>query len=167
MPLLTIAGLAREAGVHVETIRFYQRKGLVAEPDRPHGGIRRYGQAEVARLLFIKAAQRIGFTLEEIAQLLTLEDGARCSDARSIAEQKLVQVRSRIADLKQIEGALSALVERCAATRGRVTCPLISSLRLPAPRNETAAPPGSRTRPPSPRAKRASPSRRSAPRPGR
>ena len=68
----TIGALAAEAGVNVETIRFYQRKKLLPEPERPRGGIRRYGPAEVSRVRFIKAAQRIGFTLDEIAQLLQL-----------------------------------------------------------------------------------------------
>jgi MerR family mercuric resistance operon transcriptional regulator len=129
MEALTIARLAREAGVNVETIRFYQRKGLLAEPVRPRGGIRRYGMADVARVRFIKAAQRIGFSLDEIAQLLRLDDGTHCAQARDIAEHKLTDVRKRIADLKRIEAALAGLVDRCAAARGKVTCPLIASLQ--------------------------------------
>ena len=133
MRTTTISGLAQAAGVNVETIRFYQRRGLLAEPDKPLGGIRRYGEAEVARVLFIKAAQRIGFTLDEIAQLLQLDDGTQCSEARSIAEHKLADVRARLADLKHIESALAQLVDRCAAGRGKVNCPLIAALQ-PAPR---------------------------------
>ena len=72
---LTIGGFAKAAGVNVETIRFYQRKGLLLEPDRPYGSIRRYGQTDVARVKFVKSAQRLGFSLDEIAELLTLEDG--------------------------------------------------------------------------------------------
>lgn len=126
---LTIGALAAEAGVHVETIRFYQRRKLLPEPERPYGGIRRYGPAEVSRLRFIKAAQRIGFTLDEIAQLLQLEDGTHCSQARTIAEHKLTDVRHRLEDLQRIETALAQLVKRCAAGRGKVTCPLIASLQ--------------------------------------
>lgn len=129
MEELTIARLAKEAGVHVETIRFYQRKGLIPEPERPPGGIRRYGTVDVARLRFIKAAQRIGFTLEEIAQLLKLDDGAHCAEAHAIAEHKLIDIRRRMADLLSIESALTELVERCATSRGKVTCPLIASLQ--------------------------------------
>ena len=129
MEALTIARLAHAAGVNVETIRFYQRKGLLAEPVRPRGGIRRYGMADVARVRFIKAAQRIGFSLDEIAQLLKLDDGTHCAQARDIAEHKLTDVRQRIADLKRIEAALAGLVDRCAARRGKVTCPLIASLQ--------------------------------------
>ena len=129
MDKLTISALAREAGVNVETIRFYQRKELLPEPSRPPGGIRHYGAGEVARVRFIKAAQRIGFTLEEIAQLLSLQDGTHCREAREIAEHKLADVRHRIADLRRIETALAALIDRCVAGRGQVTCPLIASLQ--------------------------------------
>jgi MerR family mercuric resistance operon transcriptional regulator len=126
---MTISGLARAAGVNVETIRFYQRRGLLTEPAKPLGGIRRYGKTDVARVLFVKAAQRIGFTLDEIDQLLTLEDGMHCSEARAIAEHKLVVVRERIADLQRMEAALAQLVGRCAASRGKVSCPLIEALQ--------------------------------------
>jgi len=126
---LTIAGVARSAGVNVETIRFYQRKGLVPEPPKPATGIRHYGEDDVARVCFIKSAQRIGFTLEEIAQLLRLADGAHCTEARLIAEHKLADVRHRMTDLQRIEAALSGLVERCMASRGKVVCPLIDSLQ--------------------------------------
>lgn len=125
----TIAGLAHAAGVNVETIRFYQRKGLLPEPPKPAAGIRRYGASDVARVRFIKAAQRIGFTLDEIAQLLKLDDGTHCAEAREIAEHKLIDVRRRLADLQRIEFALSGLIDRCAASRGKVTCPLIESLQ--------------------------------------
>lgn len=130
---LTIAGLARAAGVNVETIRFYQRRGLISEPPKPLGGIRHYGAEDVSRVRFIKAAQRIGFTLDEIAQLLKLDDGTHCAEAREIAEHKLADVRRRIADLQRIEVALNGLVDRCAASRGKIACPLIESLQDEAP----------------------------------
>ena len=69
---LTIGEFAASAGVNVETIRFYQRKGLLTEPERPYGGIRRYGDAEVSRVRFVKSAQRLGFSLDEIAELLRM-----------------------------------------------------------------------------------------------
>jgi MerR family mercuric resistance operon transcriptional regulator len=125
---LTIGRLAEAAGVNVETIRFYQRKGLMREPDRPLGGIRRYGEADLARVRFIKSAQRLGFSLDEIADLLKLEDGSHCTEVREQAEHKLADVRARLADLQRIEGALQGLVERCCATSGRVQCPLIAAL---------------------------------------
>jgi MerR family mercuric resistance operon transcriptional regulator len=74
--------LADAAGVNVETVRFYQRKGLMPKPQRPAGGIRRYGQADLARLGFIKAGQRLGFSLDEVSELLKLEDGTHCDEAR-------------------------------------------------------------------------------------
>jgi MerR family mercuric resistance operon transcriptional regulator len=129
MQTFTISKLAQAAGVNVETIRFYQRRGLLTEPAKPLGGIRRYGEAEVARVLFVKAAQRIGFTLDEIAQLLQLDDGTQCKEARAIAEHKLADVRQRLQDLQRIEAALAQLVDRCASRRGQVSCPLIAALQ--------------------------------------
>ncbi len=126
---LSIGALAAAAGVHVETIRFYQRKGLLPEPQRPRGGIRRYGDGVLAQVRFIKSAQRLGFSLEEVGELLKLEDGAQCDEARSLAERKLTAVRVRLADLRNIESVLSELVVRCGSSRGAVTCPLIASLQ--------------------------------------
>jgi MerR family mercuric resistance operon transcriptional regulator len=126
---LTIGVLAEAAGVSVETIRFYQRKGLIQEPERPLRGIRRYGAADLARVRFIKSAQRLGFSLDEVGDLLKLEDGSHCTEAREQAERKLADVRARLGDLKRIEGALQGLVERCCATSGQVRCPLIAALQ--------------------------------------
>lgn len=131
VPPLTIGSLAQELGVGVETIRFYQRKGLLREPARPHGSIRRYGAKELGRVRFIKAAQRIGFSLDEIAELLKLEDGTHCEEAREQAERKLEDVRVRLADLQGIEFALQELVMRCRAATGQVRCPLIATLQDP------------------------------------
>ncbi|MER2552446.1 MAG: Hg(II)-responsive transcriptional regulator [Thauera sp.] len=125
----SIGVLADAAGVNVETIRFYQRKGLLPEPARPCGSIRRYAGADLARVRFIKSAQRLGFALDEVSELLKLEDGTHCDDARSLAEHKLQDVRAKLADLRSIESVLSQLVARCGATRGEVTCPLIASLQ--------------------------------------
>lgn len=126
---LTIGAFADAAGVNVETIRFYQRKGLIAEPPRAYGTIRRYAASDVERVKFVKAAQRLGFSLEEIAGLLSLDDGTQCGEARDLAEQKLADVRSRLADLRRIETVLAKLVRDCCATHGTVSCPLISALR--------------------------------------
>ncbi|WP_395058636.1 Hg(II)-responsive transcriptional regulator [Polaromonas sp.] len=126
---LTIGAFATSAGVNVETIRFYQRKGLLNEPERPYGSIRRYGDAEVQRVKFVKTAQRLGFSLDEIAELLKLEDGTQCREAQGLAEQKLRDVQLKLEDLRRIEATLDTLVKRCHATRGTVSCPLISSLQ--------------------------------------
>ena len=125
----TIGAFADAGGVNVETIRFYQRKGLLTEPEKPLGGIRRYGPEDVTRVRFIKSAQRLGFSLDEIGDLLKLEDGSHCTEAREQAEHKLADVRARLADLQRIEGALQGLVERCCATSGQVQCPLIAALQ--------------------------------------
>jgi MerR family mercuric resistance operon transcriptional regulator len=113
----------------VETIRFYQRKGLLPEPDRPYGSIRRYGMTEVARVRFVKTAQRLGFSLDEIAELLLLEDGTHCAEARALAERKLADVRDKLRDLTRMETALAGLVRACRARKAQVACPLIASLQ--------------------------------------
>ena len=123
-----IGDLATAANVSVETIRFYQRKGLVPEPPRAYGQIRRYGASDVARVKFVKSAQRLGFSLEEVAALLRLDDGTHCDEARVMAEQKLDDVRSKLRDLRRIESVLKTLVADCCSSRGTVTCPLISTL---------------------------------------
>jgi MerR family mercuric resistance operon transcriptional regulator len=125
----TIGVLAAAGGVTVETIRFYQRKGLLSEPPRSHGSVRRYTLADVARVQFIKAAQRIDFTLGEIALLLQLEDGTQCSRAREVASSKLAVVRQKLSDLERIEAALARLVDQCATVRGEASCPLIEFLQ--------------------------------------
>ena len=128
MNLLIISQLAKQAEVNLETIRFYQRRGLIEAPDKPQGGIRRYGAQDVARVRFIKAAQRLGFTLDEVAQLLKLDDGTQCAEAREIALHKLEVIRQRVADLRSMEVALADLVRRCGSSRGKVICPLIAAL---------------------------------------
>ncbi len=126
---LTIGAFAAAAEVSVETVRFYQRRGLLTEPERPSGRIRRYGSSDVARVRFIKASQRLGFSLDEVAGLLSLDDGAHCDEARALGEAKLLDVRGKLADLRRIEKVLAALVRECCATTGTVNCPLISTLQ--------------------------------------
>jgi len=125
---LTIGAFALAAGVNVETIRFYQRKGLLLEPDKPLGSIRRYGDEDVARVRFVKTAQQLGFSLDEIAELLLLHDGTRCKEARTLAELKLIDIRQKLKDLTRIESALTGLIKQCSSAKGNVACPMISSL---------------------------------------
>jgi len=125
---LTIGAFAQAAGVSIETIRFYQRKGLLCEPDRPLGSIRRYGEHDVARVRFVKSAQQLGFSLDEILELLRLQDGTHCNEARALAESKLTDVRQKLADLTRMESALASLVRQCGAVTGQVACPLIAAL---------------------------------------
>ncbi|WP_261520858.1 Hg(II)-responsive transcriptional regulator [Burkholderia multivorans] len=126
---LTIGALATAADVGVETIRFYQRKGLLSEPHKPYGGIRRYGAADVARVRFVKSAQRLGFRLDEVSELLRLEDGTHCAEASRLAEHKLDDIRAKLADLARMESVLAQVVRACHARDGHVSCPLIASLQ--------------------------------------
>ena len=125
----TIGALADSAAVNVETIRFYQRKGLMPSPVRRSGSIRRYAATDLARVQRIKSAQRLGFSLDEISELLMLEDGTRCNDARELAERKLQDVCDKLEVLRRIASALGKLVVQCGSARGAVTCPLIASLQ--------------------------------------
>lgn len=124
----TIGTLAKQAGVNVETIRYYQRRGLVPKPDRPLGGIRRYAPTHVRRLRFIKHAQTLGFSLEEVTDLLALEDGTHCREAEQLGSRKLAIVRERMAQLRRVEIALTALVDQCHSNAGKVHCPLIAAM---------------------------------------
>lgn len=125
---LTIGSLASTANVNVETIRYYQRRGLLLEPERPPGSIRRYGCADIDRLTFIKAAQQLGFSLDEVSDLLRLEDGTHCLEASALADNKLEDVREKIGRLQRIERVLGEMVERCHSHEGDISCPLITSL---------------------------------------
>lgn len=127
-PNFTIGQAATQAGVHVETIRYYQRQALVEEPQRPLGGIRRYDDRIVARVRFIKRAQQLGFTLEEIKGLLKLDDGQSCRDARIVAERKLIDVEAKLKDLRSMHRQLKLLITQCQSAKGKVGCPLINSL---------------------------------------
>ncbi len=125
---LTIGRLAESAQVNVETVRYYQRRGLMREPARPTGSVRRYSNDDVKRIRFIKRAQQLGFTLDEIANLLKLEDGRSCRETEQVAQQKLRLVEGRIADLQRLRKTLRELIGRCESGRGRITCPIIESL---------------------------------------
>ncbi|TAL63711.1 MAG: Hg(II)-responsive transcriptional regulator [Burkholderiaceae bacterium] len=129
----TIGRLAKATEVHVETIRYYQRRGLMPEPAKPLGGIRRYEEGHARRLRFIKRAQVLGFGLDEVADLLALEDGRHCREAEALGTNKLAMVRERIAHMQRVERALAALVNQCHCNPGRVQCPLIAALEEAAP----------------------------------
>ena len=124
----TIGELARATGVHVETIRHYHRRGLLAEPYRPMGGVRNYEEGHVHRLRFIQRAQALGFDLDEVAELLALEHDRR--GAEHIVTRKLAIVRRRIADLRRIERTLAALDEEHHGKRGKKYPPLIDALTV-------------------------------------
>lgn len=131
MKSLTISGLARAGGVGVETIRYYQRRGLIDLPERAGGGgigggIRRYGMEHVRRLSFIRAAQQAGFTLDQIAELLRLDAGEDRARARNLAEERIAALDRKIAELEKARAALMRLASQCAASDAG-PCPIISA----------------------------------------
>lgn len=130
---LTLGSLAKAAGVNVETIRYYQRRGLVDEPAKPLGGHRRYAASAVRRVQFIKRAQRLGFTLDEVTGLLRLEDGQNCRETRLLAERKLLLIEARIADLTRMRRILRELIAECAAGQRPRSCPIIATLSADLP----------------------------------
>jgi len=125
---LTIAGLAREASVGVETVRYYERRGLVSKPSRTGGAYRRYGRGHVDRIRFVKRAQTLGFSLEEIQTLLELEDGTDRRSIRRIAGARLEETRRRIADLQRIERVLAHLLHECESHSKAPRCPIIGAI---------------------------------------
>jgi MerR family mercuric resistance operon transcriptional regulator len=127
-PSLTIAAAAKAARVGVETVRYYERRGLIEQPKQKVGAYRRYNGRHVARIRFIKRAQELGFTLEEIQSLLALQDGTDRRSIRTIAASRLEQIRTRIADLRRIEKALGHLLHECEARVGTPSCPIIDTI---------------------------------------
>ena len=125
---MTIGQLAAAAGVNVETVRYYQRRELLAQPERPSGGIGRYPTSALTRLRFIKRSQSLGFSLDDVQALLSLDDGRSCTAARAIGEHKLADVRQRIQTLRALEAALQKLVSQCSASKRKISCPLIEAL---------------------------------------
>ena len=128
MAELTIGRLAAEAGVNVETIRYYQRRGLMAEPDKPINGQRRYAVDAVGRVRFIKRAQVLGFTLEEVGTLLELNEAHACAETRELAAQKLEVIEGKLADLKAMRKALTSLLRECDTRSAKGACPIIHAL---------------------------------------
>ncbi len=129
MSELTISGLARVGGVGVETVRYYQRRGLLGTPSRPGGegygaGIRRYGDEDVRKLRFIRSAQAAGFTLEQISELLALDATDDRPRARNLAKERIAALDAKIAELKTARDALSRLAKDCGAGSSG-PCPII------------------------------------------
>ena len=122
----TIGGLAKAAGVGVETVRYYQRRGLLPEPARPPGEIRRYGDEDLKRLRFIRRAQAAGFTLEEIGELLALDRTDDRARVRELAAERLAALDERIAELERSRDALERLRSTCASGK-KGPCPIIEA----------------------------------------
>jgi len=124
---LTIGKLAQKSNVTVETIRHYQRKKLLSEPEKPANGFRQYPIETIERIRFIKHAQQSGFSLKEISELLSLDD-KHCSDVRKIAEQKLQKIDEQINCLTIIRSILDTLVQGCYSNSSEKRCSLIKSI---------------------------------------
>ncbi len=127
---LTISKAARRSGVGVETIRFYERKELIARPPRPVSGYRQYPEETVLRVRFIKRAKELGFTLKEIKDLLDLriDPSTTCEDVRELAEIKISDIEEKIRSLRQMNKALAKLIRACGG-RGPVgECPILEAL---------------------------------------
>jgi MerR family mercuric resistance operon transcriptional regulator len=123
--MLTIAKLAAQGGVGVETVRYYQRRGLLHEPPRA-GGIRRYGEDDVRRLRFIRAAQSAGFTLETIGELLALDSTEDRTKARDLARERVEALDQKIAEMQAARDALARLADECGAGSSG-PCPILTA----------------------------------------
>jgi MerR family mercuric resistance operon transcriptional regulator len=125
----TIGALARAAGVHVETIRYYQRRGLLRQPSKPGGqGFRRYGEGDLRRLRLIKSAQQLGFSLTEIADLVIHVDNGNCPATKQLAQRKVTEVRNQLETLEKVLQILKELVGECAGPCP-TPCPLMRRFR--------------------------------------
>jgi MerR family transcriptional regulator, mercuric resistance operon regulatory protein len=132
---MTIAALAREGGVGVETVRYYQRRGLLDEPDRPTGagaggGIRRYGTDDARRLRFIRSAQAAGFTLEQIGELLALDATDDRARARQLAGERIAELDAKIEELEQARASLRRLASECGSGSAG-PCPILTAFDSP------------------------------------
>ena len=127
---LRIGQLAQRAGVGVETIRFYERSGLVDVPARPPSGYRQYPEAAVSRIRFIRRTAELGFSLAEVRELLELRVDATASggDVRRRAEAKMREIDAKIADLGKVREALAALIGRCDGEGPIGECPILEAL---------------------------------------
>lgn len=134
MTTLTIGRAAQAASVNVETIRFYERRGLVAQPAKPREGYRTYSPETVSRIRFIRRAQEIGFSLREIEELLSLraDPHADCGDVREKARAKLDIVDRKIAELKRVRAALNEVISACPGRGALRACSILGTLE-PAP----------------------------------
>ena len=130
MNTLKIGQLAKQAGVNIETIRYYERRKLIPEPPRLASGYRQYSPDSVARIQFIKRAQELGFSLTEIADLLTLRVNSDtvCNKVQKQAESKIVDIETRIQMLQRMKTVLSDLVEACRENQPTNECPILTAL---------------------------------------
>jgi MerR family mercuric resistance operon transcriptional regulator len=124
----TISKIAKKIGINIETVRFYERKGLIQQPVKPLQGYRQYPMETVNRIRFIKRSQELGFTLKEIEGLLSLNDSP-CNQVEELAKKKLVAVQTKRADLLLLEKALLEHIGQCQSNEDESCCPIIDSLQ--------------------------------------
>jgi len=127
----TISSLAREAGVNVETVRYYERRGLIRQPRRPLSGWRRYDNAALRTIRFVKRAQQLGFTLEQIEDLLTLKKSTSeraCARVRGRAQAKLEEIDDKIRDLMAMREVLAELASACPGSGPAQACPILDAI---------------------------------------
>lgn len=125
---ITIGRLAKLAGVNIDTVRYYERNGLLPAPPRRASGYREYGAADVDRLLFIRRAKELGFTLAEIAELLSLSAGGSVKDVKRKAEERLGEVKRKVAELKRVQRGLEKLIDACPGHGDLRSCPIVAAL---------------------------------------
>lgn len=128
---LTIGAVARQAGVHIETLRYYERKGIVPRPPRTSSNYRVYPEDTVRRVRIVKRAQELGFSLNEIKELLALRAtrGAKCDDVRRRALHKIEEIEQKVQTLQAMKDALRKLVKECASANAPVSdCPILEAL---------------------------------------
>lgn len=127
---LRIGEVAGRAGVNIQTLRYYERRGLLEAPERTASGYREYPSETVRLIRFIKRAQDLGFTLKEVEELVALRDakGRKRSEVRSLAEAKMRDIDKKLAQLQAMRSALYTLVESCACRDGRPSCPILEAL---------------------------------------
>jgi Hg(II)-responsive transcriptional regulator len=125
---MTIGEVATGAGVNVQTLRYYERRGILAPPQRTASGYRKYPSETVRLIRFIKRAQDLGFTLEEVEELLALRRHRNRQKARSMAASKLQSIDAKLRDLQRMKGALETLVDACSCTGNAVHCPILEAL---------------------------------------
>lgn len=130
---LTRGQVARLSGLAIETVRFYEKQGLIGEPPRSEAGYRQYSEREVLQLRFIKRAKELGFSLKEIADLLELQDNPKTGMAavRARAEAKIADIDKKIADLTKLRATLAALAKACSEKGATTECPIIEALNAP------------------------------------
>lgn len=141
MATLTIGGLAKAAGVGIPTVRYYERRALLDQPERTAAGYRTYRPDAVRLIRFIKRAQDLGFTLAEVEELLTLRggNGRRRTEVRQLAEAKMQDIDEKVSQLQSMRGALSILVDSCACGRDQPACPILEAFDDPSPPAEQEA----------------------------